>query len=579
MDTLRSGFRPKEHTHEPTDLFGYNEPDGIFDQVCFNLENGTSVQIVGERNAGKSSMLHCIAKRFRETRPHHLPVYLEFHGTGVRDPIAAYRHVIARVHATFVARSNNPEELPFGRLRLCASPDDAVHFTALQAIDEYEMLSSTQGYFRQLNDRGLGVVLLFDEYEFLMREVLQLQVEKFWELRRVVETPRQHDAPSPLTIVLAGAHEWSDFCCRYGSPTLNIVTACRVLPPLARDAFHKMWLHCCAQCGSDARSRLDRSGVSIDKVYDLTGGWAYAGKMVGQHVIGTNDLNEEQLAYDFGQHFKVLWKQEHRTDDERAQLLAVARGDTVPLDALRDLRQRGLVEDDGRGNARLRGTLWRQWVRAQTECSPAPTNADAVPSNMFRRDDDGVYHVRYQGGEVQKFPKPSLGFHYIAEILNRPNPQSYIGAMELERVAPRCDTVRSTNDAEYAPNSHVHTVQETLDKRYLEEVRERLDALTNRIEEIQALGFEEKEGELDACLREKEQIMDVLRKSQGLGGRVRTLDSSPEEDACDRVRHVLTYAYKKIDKQLPALAQHLKDAIDNKSASFTYQPTSPTEWA
>lgn len=574
MNEWQSGFQTKRYVTDPKELFGYNEPGEVLEQLCLTLGGGTSTQILGERNAGKTSVLRCVATRFLATRPRHLPVYLEFRGTGVGDPLDAYRHIVAQIHATFLARSSAPEELDFGRLRLSTEPNPDVHFAALQALNEYEVFSAVEGYFQRINERGFGVLLLFDEYEYLMRTVLHGEAEKFWQMRRVGQIPAQRGSPCPLTIALAGALEWCDFCGRDGSPPLNIVSALRILPPLSREAFGKMWAHCRGQSGREVRRRLDRFGANIDHIYDLAGGWAFAGKMIGQHLVTCNRLDEEQLASDFRPHFQVLWDQ--RKDAERERLLAVARGDAVPLDALTDLRQRGLAEDDGNGKARLRGELWRNWVVAHLASSPVPARIEVAALNLFRREDK-CYRVRYQGGEVRSF-QATNGFHYLAQLLSRPNRPRPIEASRLERSASEGCPPRSSTEDDEAPTNDSYAPQQAADRETCEQVAKELQTVTARIADIEELGFDENKGELESLREKQKGLSDYLKKSSGLGGRGRTLSSPPQQKAYDRVRHALSKAYEIIEDTLPELASHLRDSIKAESNSFAYRPAPPIDW-
>jgi len=586
VDEWQSGFQTKRYVADPQELFGYNEPGGMLDQLYLTLNGGTSIQILGERNAGKTSVLRCIETRFLDTRPQQLPVYLEFHSTDVHNPIDAYRHIVANIHATFLVHANTPEELTYGRLRMSADRAAGVHYRALQTLDESEMLSAVEGYFRQLSERGFGVLLLFDEYEYLMREVLQGQAAKFWDLRNVATIPRQHGSPHSLTIVLAGGLEWSDFCRRYGSPALGIVNALRILSPLSRQAFGKMWMRCREDSGTEARRRLESPQVRIDKVYDLAGGWAYAGKMIGQHVIACNRLDEVQLASDFRPHFEVLWKQ--RAEAEHEQLLAVARGDVVPLDAVHGLEERGLVEDDGRGRAGLRGILWRRWVEAQLASSSSPPLLEALPPNLFRREGK-CFQVRYACGKPHPFPATD-GFHYIAHLLSRP-PEPAIAALELEKAAPKSNRPRPSIEDDDSPTGGGLPAYEAADEQALRAYWARLQEIRSDLDEVDRDG-EDYPGQKDALQNERSQILNEIQKDTGhrtdyLGQcekdaktprRRQRKYPSDEFKASERIRKALDKAYEIIGKEFPDLASHLHDSIKAETGTFAYQPVPPVEW-
>ncbi len=572
MDEWHSGFETKCYVTDPLELFGYEEPEGVLEQLCRTLSSGTSIQVIGDRNAGKTSVLRCVETCFSMKQRHHLPVYLEFHGTGVRNALDAYRHIVAQVHGCFLARSNRPESLTYGRVCVSADLAPASLYDALKTLDEYEILNGVEPYFKQLNKCGFGVLLLFDEYEYLMRTVLQGQEEKLWRLRNVAELTSRPGSPRPLTVVLAGALEWDTFRGPDGSPLWNFVSSLRILSPLTREAFGRMWTHCREQCGPRVRQCLDAASVDVDRVYDLAGGWAFAGKAIGQHMIACKAINEEQLACDFHPHFKVLWEQ--RTGPECEQLLAVARGDAVPIDAMSDLRRRGLVEDGGNGVAQLRGTLWRQWVTARLHPASASLVGMNPPAYLFHREGN-CYRVCFAGRDAS-FPR-TKGFDYVADLLSRPDPPNSIGARQLEVASGTRRGLAGTEEGDAELSEDSVSLQEGSDREALQAYKHQLEIIRADLDRIAKNG-ETHPGEQQQLIDERAQICDHVKQDSGLRGRARNLDSSPETKAYDRVRKALNKTYETVETELLELARHLRDSISTESKSFAYRPCTPIKW-
>jgi Putative DNA-binding domain len=159
--------------------------------------------------------------------------------------------------------------------------------------------------------------------------------------------------------VIAGADSWEIFAQRFGSPVFNFVTETQYVSPLGRIGFEAMWSNCLA------RTMVDDDVLSqwppVEQVYDLSGGWPFFGKLIGDRLVRMPPLmaiEEGQTLESFAPHFRVIW---NRLEPNEQRVLL---GETRIRGG--DLLQRGLLTDD----LRPRGTLWARFIANQAVSEP-----------------------------------------------------------------------------------------------------------------------------------------------------------------------------------------------------------------
>ena len=114
---------------------------------------------------------------------------------------------------------------------------------------------------------------------------------------------------------------------------------------------------------------------------------------------------------------------------------------------------------------------------------------------------------------------------------------------------------------------------EAFDKQAKQNYRNRVARLQEEMEEARSFGDTSR---LERLEHEYDELMAHLSSSIGLGGRTRVATTSVEK-ARSAVTWRIRSSIKKIEKQHPALAKHLKASI--KTGTFcTYQPESAIDW-
>jgi len=374
---MQSGFQPSCEVTDPRILFGHNQPGALLDQLVTQLRLGTNVQLLGERRAGKTSLLKCCIARLRDEVPQLIPVYLNYREHHLIKGYAnAHRLLLAHMHATVVAqgRPDLPSELNMRGIILSSNPLPETHYDTLTSVADYQIDGLLEAYLRTLGEYSVGIALLLDEYEHLMRHTFGGQEGAFSHLRSLSsEPPPRQGIPKPLTYIVAGALPWDRLCHMIGSPELNNIGAVFFIEPLDFEAFQEMWEQCLNDSSPTVRERVAGADLELAAIYELAGGWPFYGKIIG-HLLSAGHHQENEFYEALLQHFGVIWSR--LTPIERKQLTIAEQGLPQRMDpSIRTLIRRGLLEiDQQKGRLRPRGRLWSQYIREQlSETIPEAT--------------------------------------------------------------------------------------------------------------------------------------------------------------------------------------------------------------
>jgi hypothetical protein len=173
------------------------------------------------------------------------------------------------------------------------------------------------------------------------------------------------------------------------------------------------------------------------------------------------------------------------------------------------------------------------------------------PANVFRRDHD-VWTLVFDGVEA-RLPD-AKGLRDLHVLLSNPR---------VEVPATRLAT-----DATVSPDA-----QPVLDARAKLAYRRRLDNLDRELDRAASRGDA---GRADILEKERQALLQELRRAAGLGGRDRSLNDHRErlrKTVTARIRETL----RRLDDRLPALAAHLRASV-HTGAVCVYAPAQPMSW-
>jgi DNA polymerase III delta prime subunit len=279
-----------------------------------------------------------------------------------------------------------------------------------------------------------------------------------------------------------------------------------------------------------------------------------------------------------------------RWDDAEAQFeWALARCELLGARAVRARvlldYARALMARAGEGDAERAGLLLEEArrlsddlglpgiLRRVTALSAAarPRQAPDPPTRFAR---EGEYWTIAYGGRTMRL-RDVKGLRYLALMLAAPGTELHVlelvaGSEGLPGGAPPAgladDGLRRSRPADLGP---------MLDPRAREEYRTRLEELRADLEEARQFADDERAVRLEL---EIDALVEELARAAGLGGRDRRTASAAERARVSVTKAIRT-AIRMIDKESPALAEHLDAAIHTgRFCSYAPLGEAPPRW-
>lgn len=411
---MNSGFNASAVVTNPEYLFGHNTAGALLEQLMLQMQMGVNSQLLGEHRSGKTSVLRCCFAKLLAQHPNLVPVYINFRQHhSVRGRSAAFRFLLATIHATVVAQHPQfAQETIVRDITLSASPHAETHYRTLEEVKEsYRVDSLLEEYvLKILPARELGLVLLLDEYEHMMLETFEGQTGAFFLIRDLASEPAAKGLPKPCTYVLAGAVPWNRMCAAIGSPELNNIAPVYYVSPIGHVDFVQMWEHCVRESAERARINITNSGLDVNEIYELAGGWPFYAKLMGDYL--STGVYQQPVIYEaLIQHFNVIWS--HLEPAERVLLKDVSLQNEV-LGNGHDIIKRGLLEINSQGDPSIRGKLWADYVIEQPAEQPDQTKSKAeilsIPKEKLKVLIETVFSLIHDINEASRLINGNLIF-------------------------------------------------------------------------------------------------------------------------------------------------------------------------
>ncbi len=392
-----------------------------------------STSVIGERRIGKTSLLNYLANPQISTSLGLTPdkfclVYVDFQGLTDITPARFWQRVLAKAARSVCDESLKPA------------------FNSLSARSAFDLFD-LEDLFQSAIDRGLTIVLLLDEFEYVT-ENPNFRSDFFGGLRALA-------IHCGIALIPATRRELVDLCHSEeikGSPFFNIF-ANVVLRPFGRAEVDEMLTSYAgpAPGGLDAPER--------DLIWSLAGGLPLFTQIAGYYVeegrqqgLAAHGLAEYTLA-NFEQqaesHYSYLWS--HCTESEKITLLMILTlaaqkkpsGNALPTDenlqrlhprAAQDvpaLLKRGLIQ--GRGGVYVvSSSPMARWIGREIIAAPGEEESQQTADEWLKS--GGRKDLKEAGSALPKFKKKywpvladvakELSFEFIAG-----------GAIELIKLA------------------------------------------------------------------------------------------------------------------------------------------------
>jgi tetratricopeptide (TPR) repeat protein len=198
----------------------------------------------------------------------------------------------------------------------------------------------------------------------------------------------------------------------------------------------------------------------------------------------------------------------------------------------------------------------------------APVSEPPPAGDVFRRDGE-LWTIAYHGDEFRLRDVKGLG--YIATLLAAPGRELHV--LDLVGAGRRRKGEAAALDV---PSGTLAARQPVLDEQARREIRGRLDELDAEVDRARAWGDAERAAQL---AEHRDLLIGELARATGLRGRDRGF-ASPAERARISVTKAIKTAIRLIDRQCPALAEHLQASVQTgRFCCYAPPGAAPPVWS
>ncbi len=195
---------------------------------------------------------------------------------------------------------------------------------------------------------------------------------------------------------------------------------------------------------------------------------------------------------------------------------------------------------------------------------------DSQAPNLFKPYGD-MFFIRFRGSPSRPVPiKTCIGMKHIYQLILSPGKN--FEPSDFARGRRAGGTLRGVTPVE-ADYYQTPSPDPMFDHEAKKAVKDRLGSVLRDLEKARK---NDDEAEAERLTQEKAELEEYLLKNTGLNGRIRS-QSSNETNLPRSVRTAIGRAFKKIEKHLPELADHLKRNIECAS-SFAYRAGDEVSW-
>ncbi|CAG0956397.1 MAG: protein kinase [Anaerolinea sp.] len=340
-------------------------------EIAAFVRGNQSIAVVGQRKIGKTSLLfHLMRPETRETYnipPETVIAYLDCEVLGTSTTEEIFGQFSGEIAATL------------SEMGLPAEP-------ALETAIQKPSRLAFEGALRKLNQRGLRIVLILDEFERLSTNT-QLDVNFFNALRSAA-------GRYPLVFITAAARPLIELT--YSGQAQEILSSpfFNIFAPLFLGLLSGEDSYCLiTELSSGAGVTFSEEVINF--IYELAGGHPLALQVACFHAFNMPDnlsMVEESTTRELNAHFQYYWRNLTQTEQEALIRLneasARVHNDTTLRAALRDLVQKCLlVQEDGL--YRYPSRAWADFVSGQVRRQTATfSNGGLLTGTRF-----GSYEV------------------------------------------------------------------------------------------------------------------------------------------------------------------------------------------
>lgn len=276
-------------------LYGRNE---TIKTLLTYAKRRESLNLVGARRSGKTCILHTLLTTIKENSSEIYPVLIDIKESGITsDTAATYRYILAET----ISSLNRDgyycgQELTLAGISFQSSEyyEDIFDDATLKSVSGSKIQSMFQCLIGKINNElGMSVIILFDEYEVLLKYAFSKPVG-FYKLRNIADSNK-----FKFSFIVAGHEKWDRLITDLGSGELNGIVAEEDVYPISRTAFSEMWQHECDLIEDAVSAAKIRE--SEEYAYLKSGGVPFYAKNIGSFMLVRgkrprySDLSFEEL--------------------------------------------------------------------------------------------------------------------------------------------------------------------------------------------------------------------------------------------------------------------------------------------
>lgn len=321
---------------------------GLLKKLLYSVdERHDCVNVVGCRRFGKTCLLETlVASIHNKENAQSYPIYIDskswnigFPEHGTIGTFNVYRYLLAIILEEFTNKGFIKEEFLIRDMIISPVYDRHVFYEKIKQYNSCSIADTFADAIRKFSQiLRKTIVLVFDEYEFLMTKAFS-ESTGFQTLRKL--SSETYEGIRPFSYLVAGAVTWEHLCSSIGSKELNTIGShIHYVKPLKYDDFKTYWNHECEKIDYDElKSKIINQ---VDFVFERCGGVPFHANDMGSYLVSNDGEFAEGYYAIIDEVFESLTENQKKllVEIEQTQNIANKGKDLIIL------RQLGLVKPD-----------------------------------------------------------------------------------------------------------------------------------------------------------------------------------------------------------------------------------------